>query len=501
MSIKPLGLFLIVLSLPTLAKAESLDEAPLEWLITQTMIEKTSTALHDKDNHLNSSNSINKDELIKNIFETVKYDANNDELILFSSMKTLELRSKLLFFLKNQLKVKKKDLQYQEWKKEQRSIYPVTIKKYTATSKGHYIFNHVHTNVSQDNQSLKWLKISPEKTFNIINDFLEKRHTKGIVNFCDHDTDRTYDIVHSLTNERLKPLRSIEWGGKTHMSLVGIKKDWDLLSRGREFGGEESVMMSRSSEGFRIINHPNGRDPFFPYTSWSDADGVEVWNTILENSPFKVLAKLNPSNNREALKQWSDAIATGKRYSAVSGSDFHFIIPCVRDRALFYPANYVPSDNLNQAKENLHSGNVSILTNPIAPKLNLKARFNNSDSWSGMGDSLYGSGDLQIELSADMSDTQTALKSVCYNTIHTFYKILTFWKKWRWEVRFYNLNGEVIAKKMINARKYNRKKSFTASFSLPVSGPEIIRAELWRINKKSEVVDLLGLTNPIYLNR
>jgi hypothetical protein len=490
MSIKSLGLFLIFLSLPFLSRAATIKDAPLEWLITQTMIEISS-----------SPDSKKNDELINDIFKAVQYDAENDDLILLSSKKTFELRSKLLIFLTDQLKMQKQDPRYQEWKQEEDSTYSIAISKYSPLSRGHYIFNHVHTNVSQDNQSLKWLKISPEKTFNIINGFLKKRKTKGIVNFCDHDTDRTYDLVSGLANERLIPLRSIEWGGKTHMNLVGIKKDWDLLSRGREFGGEESIIMSRSSEGFRIINHPNARDPIFPYTSWSDADGVEVWTTILENSPFKVLSKLNPANNRDALKQWSDAIASGKRHSAVSGSDFHFIIPCLRDRALFYPANFVPSDHLDQAKQNLHLGNVSILTHPSSPKLSLKAKFETSVKWSGMGESLYGSGDLKVELMADMSDSQTSLKSVCYNTVNTFYKILTFWKKWRWEVRFYNLKGDVIAKKMINPRKYNHKKSFKASFSIPINGPEIIRAELWRINKKSEVVDLLGLTNPIYLNR
>ena len=475
---------------PLFARDVTIKDAPLEWLITQTI----TTQMQE------NPELFAQEHLFKEIFATVKYDADLDELILSSSDKTNALRFQLIDYLEQKTKSKASDPLYKQWQQESPAPFEVKIISGITPEDGFYVFNHVHTNISQDNQALKWLKISPKKTFSIIEGFLQKRDSTGVVNFCDHDTDRAFDIVSDIDSPNLSALRSIEWGGKTHMNLVDIKKDWELLSHGREYGGEESIIMSRSSEGFRIINHPNGRDPAFPYTSWLDADGIEVWNTVLENGPYKVVSRFNPSNNRQALKQWSDSLKTGKRYTAMAGSDFHFIIPCLRDRTLFYPANYIPVDDSSNVRDNLFSGNVSFLTGPKSPKLNLRAKFTGDSAWAPMGSNLTGAGDLLVSLEADLSDTNKLLKSACYNTINAFYGVLAFWKKRRWEVRFYNLAGEVIAKKELNAKKFKHDDSFSAQITIPISGTDIVRVELWEINKKSESIDLLAATNPVYLN-
>lgn len=470
----------------------SLKDAPLEWLIVQTLQDKLDHS-HDLGEHLEGD-----DELTQKIFSNMIYLPESDEIVLSSNKKTHELKKELVHYLSWHYMVKGEDPLYKKWESEEPSLNPVSLSKKEISSTGYYYFNHIHTNISQDNSSLKLLKIPPKKTFQLVDGFLKMRKAKGVVAFCDHDTDKAYDIIKNMQNSRLKALRSIEWGGSTHMSLVGIKKDWELLSKGREFRGEDSIVKSRSSEGFRIVNHPNRKGPF-KYTSWLDVDGAEVWNTIMENLPYGKVP-IKRSNNRDALKQWSDSLKIGKSHTAVSGSDFHFIIPCLRDRAMFYPANYIPSGSMENAKEQMMKGNVSFLTRPTSPKLNLEARFP-GQAWSGMGDRLSGSGELQVKLTADFSDVQKPMRSVCYNTVNTFYKLFTFWKKRKWEVRFYNLAGEVVAKKGINPKRFGPKKSFTAEFSLPVNGEEIIRAELWQINKKSKRVDLLGATNPIYFNR
>ena len=80
---------------------DRLKDAPLEWLISATVQSKISDHDHDHD-HLS-------DTLLKEIFESVKYDTNNDDLILSSNKKTYELRSKLISYLSQQAQNSKAD--------------------------------------------------------------------------------------------------------------------------------------------------------------------------------------------------------------------------------------------------------------------------------------------------------------------------------------------------------------------------------------------------------
>ena len=300
------------------------------------------------------------------------------------------------------------------------------------------------------------------------------------------------------TSERLNKLRGVEWGGSTHMCLIGIKENWKDLPNGRNYKGEESIIKSRTSQGFRIVNHPN-RSKVFSYKNWNDANGVEVWNTPLENSPFLKL-NLKRSNNRKALQQWSDSLKENKSYTAMAGSDFHFIIPCLRDRSLIYPVNFIPSQDNTKTKQYLMQGRSSFLTRPDAPKLTLVAKYADQTNWANMGEKISGKGKVNVELYGDFSDTNKQLGGTCYNTIRTFYRLFTFWKKRFWELRFYNKNGDVIAKRILNPKKFNYKKHFKATFNLPMAKNDIVRAEVWQVNRKSRSIDLLGATNPIYLN-
>jgi hypothetical protein len=320
----------------------------------------------------------------------------------------------------------------------------------------------------------------------------------GTVAFTDHDTDKSFDLIANLNQATLGTIRGVEWGGKTHMCLVGIKKNWDNLSHGREFQGEESIIQSRSSDGFRIVNHPN-RKGVFPHTSWSDADGVEVWNTVLENSPFSRL-NIKRNNNRDAFAQWTESLKKGKSHTAVAGSDFHFIIPCLKERPLMYPLNFIPAGDKTKTKQYLKDGRVSFGTRPGAPKLTLRAKLNNTGKVYNMGDKIVGNGNLEVSLYGDFSDANKKIGGVCYRVVNRFYRLFSFWKKSTWEIRFYNLAGGVIAKREINPKWYNYKKHFRAVINLKAKGTEIVRAELWSVNKKSRKVDLIAATNPIYIN-
>lgn len=483
------------------SKMRLLHNAPLEWLITQTLIEETKIS-EEQNIHF----SLNP--LVDEIFSNLKYNENSDEIILQSSLKTNSLRTKLVEYVTKSYKEKLTQTQVDniyesELESPHKAIADVRMYNYRSTQKGHYFFNHVHTNISQDNQGWYYRKMSPKTTINVIDGFVKARKAMATVALTDHDTDRGYDIAKPLENSRLNLLRGIEWGGDLHMNLIGLKADWDLLSKGREFRGEESVIMSRTSDAFRIINHPNQRDPVFPYTSWLDVNGIEVWNTIVENKPFTLLSKIKASNNRDALGQWVESLKSGTKYTAVSGSDYHFWIPCMRDRSLFYPANYIPNSNLKNTKNDLMSGNVSFLTGPKSPKLDLKMKFEDDDIWYGMGSNIEGSGRVEVELDASFIDASVKLRSACYNIVSRFYRLFDRGRK-TWEVRFYNLTGDVIAKRQFNPNKYGSKTSFKMRFNFDISQDnlkqDIIRAEIWEVNKKNRSVDLKSATNPIYIN-
>lgn len=481
-------LSLLMISNIALAKDPRIEDAPLEWLITSTIQEKI-----NNDGHLET-----QDKLVSDIFKNIKYDSINDEIILTSNKETYKLRKNLVHFLNDNNSVNTIDKKYDAWRKEGLALNPVTLYRTTYKTKGFYYLNHIHTNLSQDNDSLRWLKFSPKSTFRMVEKFLKRRHSEGTVAFTDHDTDKAFDHVKDLDQSRLNVLRGVEWGGKTHMCLAGIKENWENLPNGRTFSGEESIIQSRSSDGFRIINHPNRKKPF-PYTSWLQVDGVEVWNTILENSPFLRL-NIKRSNNRAAFQQWVDSLKLNKNHTAVAGSDFHFAIPCLKERSLIYPANFIPAEDKSLTEDYLKQGRVSFITRPTAPKLTLLAKFESEENWSNMGDELQGTGNLEVRLYGDFSDTNKRIGGACYNVVNRFYRLFTFWKKRFWEIRFYNLEGEVIAKRVIRPKKYNYKRHFKAVFNLPVEGQDIVRAELWQINRKSRKVDLLGATNPIYIN-
>jgi hypothetical protein len=490
---KMLIVLLLTMNLAYSDEPVSINNAPLEWLISTTLSEKVNL----------KGESFTKDSLVKKIYSSFEYDSNIDEMIMISSFKSNQLRNEMITFLSIDQKSKKIDPMYIKWKEESKKLSVNKIKLFRVKTKkpsiGFYYFNHIHTDISQDNSSLKWLKISPEKTFNVINKFLKRRKSEGVAAFTDHDTDRAFEKVLPLHNDRLTTLRGIEWGGKTHMCLVDIKKDWDLLNNGREFSDEESIIMSRSSEGFRIVNHPNRKTPF-PYTSWLDANGVEVWNTILEGAPVTRL-NIRRSNNRDAFAQWVESLKIDKTYTALAGSDFHFVIPCLRDRSLHYPANFIPMEDKSKVRDYLDQGNLSILTRPTAPKLNLTITDGFTDRKMKMGERVFGSPQkVKVNLYGDFTDVNKRVGGICYNVINTFHRLLTFWKKRTWEVRFYNKEGNVIAKKTINPKKYNYKKHFRVEFEYNIKSTDLVRAELWEINKKSQSIDLLGATNPIYFN-
>lgn len=464
----------------------SINEAPLEWLIVETLQRKYKEPKFGKV----------KDDLLKEISENVSYDIANDELSFKTNRNLNQLKSRLISYLSPIYSKNYTDKAFSRWMKEPTSEISVKLEATNKKIQGYYYFNHVHTDISKDNKDLWFLKHSPSETYNMIRGFINRRRTKGAVAFTDHDADHAFDKITSVLKPDLHPLRGVEWGGKTHMCLIGINEGWPKLPLGREYAEEESIRQSRSSGGFRVVNHPYRKEPGFPNGRWLDADGVEVWNTIIENAPFYI----ERSNNRKALSDWTKSLQAGKTYTAVAGSDFHFSIPCLQEKTLVYPVNYIPGTDPTQTKKALFDGRVSFLTRAGAPKLTLRVQDVEKRKWVMMGGQIKSSQKVLVELLGDFSDARTRLGGYCYNTVRNFYRLLTFWRKEIWEVRFYDQKGNVIAKQILKPKSYNPKRHLRASFEMPVYGKDIVRAELWAVNKDKKQVDLLGATNPVYIN-
>ena len=90
------------------------------------------------------------------------------------------------------------------------------------------VYNAVYNVVGvQAIEKLEFLKISPRKTYTTLRYFLKNRNSTGTVAFTDHDTDKAYDQILPHLKPELAALRGVEWGGRTHMGLVGIKKNWE----------------------------------------------------------------------------------------------------------------------------------------------------------------------------------------------------------------------------------------------------------------------------------
>ncbi|MBT3586595.1 MAG: hypothetical protein HN509_16925 [Halobacteriovoraceae bacterium] len=367
-----------------------------------------------------------------------------------------------------------------------------------------YFFNHIHSKYSKDNKELKLLKYSPEKIAKLANKFVKKRKSQGSMTFNDHGHVGAYDDVKDKKYSHMSFLRGVEWGGRSHMNLMGVVDNWNNLPNGRQFAYEEIVQEAASSEAVRIANHPAGEGNYWPIDRWSDLEAIEVWNSVMEERPFKFVKFLPISNNRTALKLWNDDLKLGNKRTALGGTDFHFHIPCATERAMFFPANIIaiPHNEPYNVKKEVKRGNVSIITRPTSPKLFLSASTGSETSYKefGMGGNISGQGIAKIKLVADYSSSRKRLKGLCYNAVGGFFKSLSLFKKETWELRFYNTKSEQPFLKVKLPKK--SKTGEVVEFDYPIKAGEkdFVRAELWVVNKKLKLIEHLALTNPVTFN-
>jgi hypothetical protein len=482
------------------------EKVPTEWLLAQAAFIVT----EEEHEHKGSNISISASNELASIYRELRLDSTRE--VFKSTEHEAKLRNKIILFIRQYTsitplkKISETNDLYKAWLQEpEQKVSKYKWRKLRSAPKSVFFFNHVHTKYSKDNDAMKSFKFSPLKTLKVANGFVKKRNALGSMSFNDHENSNAYSEVidHVLENPNMTAFRGAEFGGKTHMGLVGIKNDWPKVSDGKKWSHENLMDQARDSLALRIVNHPGQKSKLWTFDRWLDTDGIEVWNSILEERPMRIFKKLiKNKNNREAMNQWVKHLEQKGPVTAMSGSDFHFYIPCLIDRGLFYPTNIIPGNNNNPKfiRQQVQKGNVSILTKPTAPKLNLQANWTGDPQRVGMGDNLKGHGKLQIILTADYSDVRTKMRSLCYETIHTFTKIFNAFKKEKMELRFYTMDSKVPFTKVRLPKK--KKGAYQVEVSLDISQDEknYIRAELWQVNKKFEFIEVLGITNPIYLN-
>lgn len=139
-----------------------------------------------------------------------------------------------------------------------------------------------------------------------------------------------------------------------------------------------------SRRGYVVsCNHPRPYGPEWVYGSVDAFDCIEVWN-----GPW-------PLFNQVALEFWESRLRVGQRYTAVGGSDSHFLKREHHAR-LAHPTLWVYCEGQPSAPKllaALRSGHVAISENPSGARLQLNA----GDAM--MGDSVSCPADGQLSLS------------------------------------------------------------------------------------------------------
>jgi hypothetical protein len=352
-----------------------------------------------------------------------------------------------------------------------------------------YFFNHIHSNDSHDNPSLKWFKKSPMTIFKSALRYLKSDQAEGMIAITDHNSDISYDQLLGSGlldggNPGLTTVRAAEWGLRTHMGLLNLPSNWAPLQEPAKYSGLGQVEAADGTGALRIVNHPGFRGKEWRWQDWGQAEAVEVWNGPI-HPPRIAHAYFGKIHNDQTIQQWVESLKAGFRYTAVTGTDFHFKIPFTRSWTyMLFPANLVfAADNSpDTVLSAIRQGRVSLQLSPSAPKLYLRAAWAGQDqSPAELGGSLNGEGRLQAEV---------LLEAGAHSKRNVDDEIWVY-RGLKGDLPVLKIPAHIPSKSADNPLKL----CFSVSVEQPAQ-PDFIRVELRGHHGR----DLLGLTNPIYLN-
>lgn len=182
----------------------------------------------------------------------------------------------------------------------------------------------------------------------------------------DHNTIASQRELANLPNPGLILIPGVEVTTfKGHFNVWGIP-DWVDFRVQRPEEMQAALRFAAERGAVTSCGHPKPLGPPWEYQTVTNFDCVEVWN-----GPWTLL-------NQMALDYWTSLLATGRRLTAIAGSDWHRQRELEEDppRAPGTPAVwiYVPRPASAAAiLDGIRHGHVSLSDSPEGPRLDLRA--------------------------------------------------------------------------------------------------------------------------------
>ncbi|HEX7435024.1 MAG TPA: CehA/McbA family metallohydrolase [Anaerolineaceae bacterium] len=191
---------------------------------------------------------------------------------------------------------------------------------------------------------------------------------KGLdfIALTDHNTISSQLALSKCSDPGLILLRGVEVTTfKGHFNVWGIR-DWIDFRIQRPDDLKSALQRAADLGGLVSCNHPKPYGPAWDYPEITQFDCLEVWN-----GPWEVI-------NDIALEYWLSLLASGRRITAVGGSDYHRAgeLWGEAERQLGSPANwvYVPGEiNAKSILQSIRDGHVCLSDKPSGPLLSIAA--------------------------------------------------------------------------------------------------------------------------------
>lgn len=309
---------------------------------------------------------------------------------------------------------------------------------------------HAHTNHSDGQYSLpEAIKLAEQAGL----DFLALTdHNTVSQNLARHSLERNLTLIPAMELTTLSG----------HCNLYGLESPADDF---RALQAEDAIRLMRTAKergAYISLNHPHCSNCGWKWGFDAPHDWVEVWN-----GPWR-------EDNRKTLVWWQEQLESGRRLTAIGGSDFHRPHPYIRHGA---PCNWIYANgrSVNAILRAVDHGRVTLSHSPEGPRLTIS-----TGQW-GMGD-VIPTGEAE-GLWLDVQASGNLLPGDV--------------------LRVYSANG-LEEERVLDAGSEIENGAGGSSGPLLGLVPRkrlFYRAELWRHAEEAGGLSLAALTNPIYLEQ
>ncbi len=227
------------------------------------------------------------------------------------------------------------------------------------------LFNHVHTQYSQDNRGLEPVKLTVSQAMARADGIAKAMGLTGSITITDHNNHEAARDPALHPTGVIQPIRGMEWGSSLgHAGLLGYT-DGDAFQKllpSKEIARDKQIIaLVQAQGGLVIINHPRDRNCWHSQERLN-ADAIEIWNTLC----------WKPTDD-SAIAWWNQFLVKGERVAVIGGSDAHFLFaPIERPVNLVFAKSNASQDVLAAIK----ARRLLVLAEPASPRLYLRADAN-----------------------------------------------------------------------------------------------------------------------------